>query len=276
MVVHKSSSRYYPQSCTTNTLTIFLFPRYTADNDGYKAEVSYIEGHPAEDPVVTVHNSAASQALLSAQPIYDYYKNLQEPAIQERDGDYEEPVLSPGYNQKHLHSQYQQSTPGPAYYRQAYTAAVPYNQNYVQLANVKIGTYNTAPHHVPQYHHSGYASTTAAPFRHSSFHGQAAQLVTAPSQTNVASYPTTSTTYNDIHVLPSPKTFAFATTAPYASPKSTNIFAPSPAPDYYLDYGSGRAVDQTKYQAYGTVAPAAAEQNVLINPNHALYYKHGK
>lgn len=261
---------------------IFLFPRYTADNDGYKAEVSYIEGQLAEEPVVAVHNTAASSALLSAQPIYDYYKNLQAPAIHERSGDYEEPILSPGYNQKIQQiSQYHQSTPEPAYYRQEYqvspTASIPYKQNYVQLANVKIGTYNTAPHHVPQYHHSGYASTTAAPFRHSSLHRQAAQLVTAPSHTNVASYPTASTTYNDIHVLPSPKTFAFATTAPYASPKSTNIFAPSsPAPDYYLDYGSGRAVDQTKYQAYGTVAPAIAQQNVLISPNHALYYKHGK
>lgn len=261
-------------------LTIFLIPRYTADNDGYKAEVSYIEGQPAEEPVVAVHNAAASSALLSAQPIYDYYKNLQAPAIHEHSRDYEEPVLSPGYNQKPQRSQYHQLQTGPAYYRQEYqvaaTASVPYNQNYVQLANVKIGTYNTAPHHVPQYHHTGFASTTAAPFRHSSFHGQAAQLVTSPSHVNVASYPTTSTTYNDIQVLASPKTFAVATTAPYASPKSTNIFAPSPAPDYYLDYGNGRTIDQTKYQAYGTVAPAEALQNVLINPNHALYYKHGK
>lgn len=155
--------------------------------------------------------------------------------------------LSPGYKIQQQANVIQYSTPATYYHHQSDTQrATPSYNPYVQANNFgQIGTYRNGAathHHQPQY-------------------------IDAVAPSVASHFSTPSSAYNDIHVLPSPKTYvAFGGTVapPYASPKSTDIF--QPAANYYVDYPE--ATNHLQYSYHGTVAPQT----------HQLYYNsnHGK
>lgn len=177
-----------------NTISI----RYTADSNGYNAQVSYVDGQIQNDYVVqSTQTPSIAPALASAQPIYDYYKTLQE--HQAHNEDYTDNKIYSNYNS------YPTTTPTP-YYDHAEITPRGYYKNHIQ--NVHIKTYNTAPHHQDE---SNLAN-------------------------QVIIFPTTPAPYKDVHVLPTPRTLVYSTSSPYTnhvSSKSTNVL---PGYDYYFDY----------------------------------------
>ena len=257
-----------------------MFQRYTADNDGYKAEVSYIEGQvessnysPVEQEKPFQQNQYASSLLASAEPIFNYHRNLQQQQQQQQ-----QPV---SYNDNsYVDNQYQYSIPStPA----TYFASTPEtNQAHYQvpLANVNIKTYNVGPHNLQYYH-----SPTISPSTRSSFIGnqQILQHPIPTQATNLHYQSTASTPYNDIHVLPSPRAIAFSTVGPYLAQKSTSIIASPGSPEKSYDYynvenNNNYNHDTNNREAY--VVPASVspsdlnnENSILLRPNQALYFK---
>ncbi|KAJ6646799.1 Cuticle protein 7 [Pseudolycoriella hygida] len=208
--------------------------KYTADNNGYNAQVTYLDGQVESDDNVQPNQSPSlAPALASAQPIYDYYKTLQEQQLHNNenynDDDYTDNKIYNHYNS------YPTTTPTP-YYAHSEAAANGYYGNRIQ--NVHIKTYNTAPHN------------------------QVEPQVT-PLSNHVIIYSTTPAPYADVHVLPTPRTLAaYSTRSPYTnvvSAKSTNVL---PGYDYYLDYdyrnGNGGA---------------SQSNNLFVTSNKALYFK---
>lgn len=196
--------------------------------------MSYIENGVSDDtPRSTVHQVAPTASRPNYFPPRPSPTQL---SFQRLSGGYELPKpnsQSPNYviDAPHLFASTPRpfalhSTPTP---HSAYIAEPPQHQKYsshsnydVDLQNVEIETYNTAPHHfAPQLQ-------------------QQQQQLVSPGR---IVFPTAPTLYNDIHVLPSPRSYPYATTAPYGgkvSPKSTSIVA-SPA-TYANHYHPANAV----------------------------------
>ncbi|XP_065082945.1 uncharacterized protein LOC135705253 [Ochlerotatus camptorhynchus] len=116
--------------------------KYIADNNGYRADVTYENEHnpntinhvTAAPAVVQVPISVVpvSSPLESAQPIYNYYRRLQQ-------------------RQQYVHqpAQIQQARPRQAiYYAQATPTQIPspYYPTQLRVNDVKIHSYNTGPH----------------------------------------------------------------------------------------------------------------------------------
>ncbi|XP_053686121.1 uncharacterized protein LOC128735662, partial [Sabethes cyaneus] len=109
--------------------------KYVADNNGYRADVTYENEHSpntinhvtAAPTVVQVPVTAVPvvSPLESAQPIYNYYKNL--------------------HRQRQHHVQQPQRN---VYYAQATPTQIPapYYPSRLRVNDVKIHSYNTAPH----------------------------------------------------------------------------------------------------------------------------------
>ncbi|XP_055630004.1 uncharacterized protein LOC129770879 [Toxorhynchites rutilus septentrionalis] len=116
--------------------------KYVADNNGYRADVTYENDHnlnvikhvnPTQAVVqVPVAAVPVTSPLASAQPIYNYYKNLQQ-------------------RQQLAHQQatiQQQQLQNPIYYARTTPTQIPapYYPSRLQVNGVKIHSYNTAPH----------------------------------------------------------------------------------------------------------------------------------
>ncbi|KAG4068939.1 hypothetical protein HA402_005087 [Bradysia odoriphaga] len=184
--------------------------KYTADNNGYNAQVTYLEGQVQGDYAVqSTQSPTLAPALASAQPIYDYYKTLQEHQLHNNQGNYRDDDYSDNRIYNH-YNVYPTTTPTPYY---AHSEATPLGHYRNHIQNVDIKTYNTAPHHSAE-------------------------------RDRVLIFPTTPAPYTDIHVLPTPRTLAYSTSSPYqsvVSQKSTNVL---PGYRYYVDYdynGDGQA-----------------------------------
>lgn len=207
--------------------------RYTADNNGYNAQVTYLEGQIHGDYAVqSTPTPSLAPALASAQPIYDYYRTLQQQQVHNQvnynEDDYADNKIYNHYNVNPT------TTPTPYYAHSEGTPNGPY-RNHIQ--NVHIKTYNTAPHN------QGERDDTVA--------------------NQVIIFPTTPAPYADVHVLPTPRTLAYSTSSPYASvvsSKSTNVL---PGYDYYVDYDYRNANGQVNGQS----------NNLYVASNNALYYK---
>lgn len=213
--------------------------RYTADNNGYNAQVTYVEGEIQNDYAVqSTQSPSLAPALASAQPIYDYYKTLQEhQRHQHVNYNVDEYADNKIYN--HYNS-YPTTTPTPYY---AHSAASPHGHYRNHIENVHIKTYNTAPHHQDGNN----------------------DLVVTPLANQVLIDSTTPAPYTDVHVLPTPRTLAYSTSSPYASvvsPKSTNVLQ---GYDYYFDYDYKNANRQSN-----------PSKNLFVASNPALYYKTNK
>ncbi|XP_055532539.1 uncharacterized protein LOC129722804 [Wyeomyia smithii] len=117
--------------------------KYIADNNGYRADVTYENEHSSNTinhvtaipTVVQVPVTAAPvvSPLVSAQPIYNYYKNLQRQR--------QRFVQQPSH-------QVQQPQRAAIYYAQATPTQIPapYYPSQLRVSDVKIHSYNTAPH----------------------------------------------------------------------------------------------------------------------------------
>lgn len=193
--------------------------RYTADEGGYKADVSYIENSVSDN---TPRSRVYQVAPTASRP--NYYPPRPSPtqlSFERLSGGYELPKTNPNLQKYAIPSSHQPfaSTPRPFALNSSpdpHSAYVvqppPPNSNYVDLQNVELETYNTAPHH----------------YNHQEQPLQSQKFVS----TGRIVFPTSPSLYNDIHVLPSPKPYPYATTAPFTgkmSPKSTSIVS-SPAP----------------------------------------------
>lgn len=185
--------------------------RYTADNNGYNAQVTYLEGQIQGDYTVqSTQPTPLAPALASAQPIYNYYKTLQEHQNNHENSD------NRIYNHYNV---YPTTTPTP-YYGHSEATPLGHYRNHIQ--NVDIKTYNTGPHREV---------------------GRDGTVVT-PLVNRFLIFPTTPAPYTDIHVLPTPRTLAYSTSSPYrnvVSRKSTNVL---PGFRYYGDYDYGNADGQ--------------------------------
>lgn len=217
--------------------TIFCFNgRYTADNNGYNAQVTYLEGDIQSDYAIQTTTQAPrlAPALASAQPIYNYYKALQEQQLQQNHASYNDDDYSDNevYNQ---YNAYPTTTATPYYSPQP--TPLGHYRNHIQ--NVDIKTYNTAPHR------------------------EGGRNVN-----QVLIFPTTPAPYTDIHVLPTPRTLAYSTSSPYhqnvVSPKSTNVLPGYQ--QYYVDYDYRNA-----NSGHGSINPS--ENPSYTATNTALYYK---
>lgn len=219
------------------TFLFFPFIRYTADSNGYKAEVSYIDGHQESISPVAIPQASPSpipvvKQLHETQPVYNYYKN---PTPHE-------------YVDSYQNVQYQQHHPptSATYYS---NTAVP-RYDHINVDNIKIDTYNTAP-----FHHSeaNILNSAASPVI-----GSSAASIIGPTHESV--FPTSSTpTYRNVYILPSPRTInnAYSTSGPSAYVNSS----PANNYDYYVDY------------EYKTTHPTPkASQASILNTN-ALFYK---
>lgn len=277
MEEHKSLSMFIAFLIFINTIHFLkyfnTFLRYTADNNGYKADVSYIEGQSGETQHLSQPAIATtpSPLLAAAQPIYNYYRNLQqeEPSYQHNNVNYDNSKYV-DYDNSYQHpapQNYIHTTPA-TYYVGTSTPSAVYADHNNYIENVEIDTYNTGPHKINYHHH---LSPTSSPL--SKLSGGYEHNI-APTQSSIV-FPTTPTAYNDIHVLPSPKSFSYSTIAPYAGSKSTSIVAsPAPQAAYYADYDYKTNQDGSQQeQYYATAAPSLVQTNVLLRPNHALYYK---
>lgn len=224
--------------------SLFCISRYTADHDGYKADVSYIENAVSDD----TPRSHVYQVAPTASRPNKYFPHRPSPtqlSFERLSGGYElqKTISKPQhYPISPLHSF--ASTPRPFAVHSspapesAFVAQPPQHQhaNYVDLQNVEIETYNTAPHHFTQHQHQ--------------LQQHKPQLISS----NRIAFPTSPTLYNDIHVLPSPRPYPYATTAPFVGQvgsKSTSIVA-SPA-SYAAQYHPTSAVRPS-----GTVASPAS------------------
>lgn len=177
--------------------------RYTADSNGYKAEVSYIEGQQESIQSAVPVAATPVSPLVTAQPIYDYYRN-----VQSQNQDYAEPYQN---------VQYQQHQPTAATYY-SNTAAPQYN-NHVNVDNVRINTYNSGP-----FQSSGHiVSTAIAP------HQTASIAVLTPTHETVYATPSTPAYSSSVYILPSPKNTAYSTHEPSYVNGNGNY-------DYYVDY----------------------------------------
>lgn len=211
--------------------------RYTADSNGYNAQVTYLEGEVQGDYAIqSTQSPSLAPALASAQPIYNYYKTLQEQQIQHNHLNYNDDDYTDNRVYNHYNT-YPSTTPTPYYAHSQPTPVVTHYRNNVQ--NVDIKTYNTAPH-------------------------EDERDVSLANQ-QVIIYPTTPAPYTDVHVLPTPRTLAYSTSSPYrqnnvVSSKSTNVL---PRYHYYLDYDYRNAND----------GRASQSQNSYVASNSALYYK---
>lgn len=216
-----------------------ILNRYTADNNGYNAQVTYLEGQIQNDYAVqSTQSPSLAPALASAQPIYDYYKTLQEHQrhnhVNYNEDDYADNKIYNHYNS------YPTTTPTPYY---SHSEATPRGHYTNHIQNVHIKTYNTAPHHQDDNNH----------------------LVGTPLTNQVLIFPTTPAPYNDVHVLPTPRTLAYSTRSPYTSvvsSKSTNVL---PGYDYYFDYDYKNENRQSR-----------PSKNLFVASNSALYYKEKK
>lgn len=196
--------------------------RYTADNNGYNAQVTYVQGHVQGDYAVqSTPSPSLAPALASAQPIYNYYKTLQEhQQIQNHISYNDDDYVNNNKIYNHYNA-YPTTTPTPYY---AHSEATPLGSHYRNhIQNVHIKTYNTAPHN----------------------QGERDQIIV---------FPTTPAPYTDIHVLPTPRTLSYSTSSPYASVvtlKSTNVI---PGYDYYVDYDyrNGNSPSKNPYVAPNT------------------------
>ncbi|KAL1374870.1 hypothetical protein pipiens_004802 [Culex pipiens pipiens] len=117
--------------------------KYVADNNGYRADVTY-ENDPHPNAINHVTAAAphvvrqvpvtavpVASPLQSAQPIYNYYRNLQQQQRQQQ------------------FQHYQQQRPQQTvYYAQATPTQIPapYYPSRLRVDDVKIHSYNTAPH----------------------------------------------------------------------------------------------------------------------------------
>lgn len=210
--------------------------RYTADNNGYNAQVTYLEGDVhGEYAVQSTQSPSLAPALASAQPIYNYYKTLQQQQLHNQvnynNEDYADNKIYNHYNV------YPTTTPTP-YFSHAEATPNGHYRNHIQ--NVHIKTYNTAPHN----------------------QGEGDVSIATPLANQVLIYTTTPAPYTDIHVLPTPRTLAYSTSSPYASAvssKSTNVL---PGYDYYVDYDYRNANGQ-----------ASHSKGLFVASNNALYYK---
>lgn len=197
---------------------------YIADDQGYRAEVSY-EGGPApvhKVPHVFTPSSTPSPAFQTARPIYEHYKQLQYPNL-------------------------------------IGSTVAPYYQSAQPVLNVRLDTYNTAPH--KQLLHTK-VIPSPAPAHYStpvpSYSPTAATPVPLQIQSNHLEHVSVTTPlpqYEDIDVLPRN---TYSTIAPYR--QATNY-------DYYSDYQSP---DYVQIQA----SPKYA-RSVKANPKSgpALYFK---
>lgn len=205
--------------------------RYTADSNGYKAEVSYIEGqesvHVAVVPKIPVATPVSP--LATAQPIYDYYKNLQN-----NNQDYVEPYRNIQY--------YQQHQPTAATYY-SNTAAPRYN-SHVNVENVKIDTYNSGPF----LDHGHIVSSAITPQQMT-----ASIAVLTPTHESVYATPSTPDYSSSGYILPSPKTAAYSTHEPSYVNGNSNY-------DYYVDY---------EYKS--THPPPKGSPSTVLNTNALFY-----
>ncbi|XP_058456489.1 uncharacterized protein LOC131433898 [Malaya genurostris] len=114
--------------------------KYIADNNGYRADVTY-ENEPSSNALnhvtaapglVQVTATPTASHLASAEPIYNYYKNLQQ---RQRYVQASAPIRR----------QHPQQT---IYYQKATPTQIPapYYPSRLRVNNVKIHSYNTAPH----------------------------------------------------------------------------------------------------------------------------------
>lgn len=176
---------------------------YIADDQGYRAEVSY-EGGPEpvhKVPHVYTPSSTPSPAFQTAQPIYEHYKQLQYP---------------------HLAV----STTAEPYYPSGPSQGV---------LNVHLNTYNSAPH--KQLLHTKAVPSPSPPTAHystpSSFYsptaGTPSPLQIQSNHLEHVAVTTSAPQYEDIDVAPR---YSHSTVAPYISAKSQANY------DYYGDYQS--------------------------------------
>lgn len=195
-----------------------------------------MEGQVQGDYAVqSTQSPSLAPALASAQPIYNYYKTLQQQQLHNHanynDDDYVDNKI---YNNHY--NVYPTTTPTPYY---AHSDATPHGHYQNHIQNVHIKTYNIAPHN----------------------QGEGDGSVVTPLANQFIIFPTTPAPYaDDIHVLPTPRTLSYSTSSPYqsaVSSKSTVL----PGYDYYIDYGH-----------YGN-GPASHSKNSYAASNNALYYK---
>lgn len=268
------------------------------------------------------HSVSPSPHLIAAEPIYKYYKHLQDNQLQ------------PQPPQQHQHQQmlYRQPSPGAlSYDRLSGGYTIPAPQPTQPTAFVRQHpAHLVATPSAAAYHHQPHAlvpspTPSAATYIRHQQQPQQQQYVqnvqidtynTAPHllrpNTGRIVFPTAPTPYQDIHVLPSPRTHpSYASPTPFAashrlSPKNTNIVS-SPATlvasgdhrdvNYnYRDYDYGQHQQhqqQVAYQQQRQQPPAlffvaseapkvhdprggAGAAGVLLQPNQALYYKQSR
>lgn len=164
-----------------------------------------------------------------AQPVYNYYKN---PISHEYVDSYQ-----------NVH-QYQQHPPTSATFYSNTAVPQPQQQynNHINVDNIKIDTYNTAPFHNLA---ANVVSSVAAPAGRLSIIGPTHESV----------FPTSSTpAYRNVYILPSPRTNnnAYSTSEPSYVNSSPNY-------DYFVDY---------EYKTTHPTTKAASNLNT-----NALFYK---
>lgn len=170
-------------------ITAFSSSRYTADDGGYKADVSYIEDNHIAPTVATpphhqhnlhhhdaVHSTASSSPhLIAAEPIYKYYKHLQETQQPSVAAQYASNAIYPTASEHPLHFHHHQQQ-----YR-------PHTLNYASLS----GGYNIPAQPTKPTHISGQQIVAAAPTS-SVYHQQQYQQHPQP-QSLILPSPTPST-----------------------------------------------------------------------------------
>lgn len=188
--------------------------RYTADNNGYKAEVSYLDqqGHNI------VSNPTASPQPVAQQPL-NYYRNVQ--PFNHNTGGYRNP---PVYN----------NYPSPT----APTIFIPH----IDHEQVQIDTYNAGPHHQQQ---NVFSSSTALPAVVSTPNYVNVYPSPTPVTSSYKDIYVISSARPYIHSTPT------AAVAPLANHKSTNVLSSAGYSrqfgdyDYQTDHGyRGRSVSR--------------------------------